>query len=305
MMMSTARIGFVRRYSGGFARDAVFEQYLRDPVKMIVIPVTTERVFIYHKHTKDFLNEHSWLIRLETWLTGKAGNVWSKLNASPKSYNKKIVSGVNRLLMNIPWTENSLKTIPGDNYLLKRVSKKDGPCGEEAETKLTLKEYLSSKVPLRTKPVNVYYPGKIITESAVIAELRTLCEQGLQYHRKQALLCLLGIPLTIPIILIPIIPNVPGFYLTYRAYCNLKAYLGAKHLKRIMDTHTPELKFQDFDAYDKIWSGETNYATQKEKLLLNDENLPKILELLEIPEIKFDLHKVVQQETARLHDERQ
>ncbi|QLL32378.1 hypothetical protein HG536_0C05470 [Torulaspora globosa] len=299
-MMAIGRNSFVRRYGGGVVRDAAFEQYLRDPVKMIVIPVTTERVFIYHKHTKDFLNEHSSLIRLEIWLTRKAGNIWSKLTASPKSYNKKIVAGVNRLLMNIPWTENSLKTIPGDNYLLKRVSKKEGPDGEEGETKLTLKEYLSSKVPLRTKPLNVYYPGKIIAESAVTAELRTLCEQGLQYHRKQALLCLLGLPLTIPIILIPIIPNVPGFYLTYRAYCNLKAYLGAKHLKRIMDTHTPELRFKDLEAYDKIWTGASNCTTQKERLLLNEQNLPELLELLEIPEMKFDLHKAVQQETARL-----
>lgn len=288
-------------------RDAALDQFLKDPVKMIVIPVTTKKVFIYHKHTADFLNEHSRLIRLETWLTRKAGTIWDKLNASPKSYNKKIVAGINGLLMNTPWTESSLKTIPGDNYLLKRVSKKDGPEDGQEETKLTLKEYLSSKVPLQTKPLNVYYPGKIVSEGSVTTELRALCEKGLHYHRKQALLCLLGIPLTFPVILVPIIPNVPGFYLTYRAYCNLKAYLGAKHLKKIIETQTPRLAFQDLEAYDKIWHRGASRdatascdATQQETLLLNEQNLAPILSLLEIPEMRLDLEKVVKQERARL-----
>lgn len=296
--------GLVRRYGTGIVRDTAMERYLRDPVKMIVVPVTSEKVFIYHKHTKDFLNDDSTIIRFEMWLTKKAESVWSKLNASPKSYNKKIVSWVNKLLMSTPWTENSLKTIPGENYLLKRVSKKHNGGSELEETELTLKEYLSSKVPLQTKPLNVYFPGQIVSKNAVISELRTLSEQGLRYHRKQALLCLLGLPLTVPIILVPIIPNVPGFYLTYRAYCNLKAYMGARHLKSILETQTPKLYFEDLESYNRIWNAEGYTASQKETLLLNETTLPRIVDLLDISEIQLDLQKVVKQETAHLHQKR-
>lgn len=268
------------------------QQFLRDPVKIIVIPVTNKKVFIYHKHTADLLNEDSSVIRLERWVTKKAADIWGKLNSSPKSYNKKIVSWVNKLLMNTPWTENSLKTIPGENYLLKRVSKKDEP---NDETKLSLTEYLSSNIPLEPKPLNVYLPGSILSEEEVKLQFEKEYRTGMQYHKKQMLLCLLGLPLTLPVILVPIIPNVPGFYLTYRAYCNYKAYAGAQHLKTIMEKQSPKLEFRDIEEYDKIFN-------TQETLLLNDKTLPKIIELLEIPEMKIDLEKVVIQEKARIEE---
>lgn len=295
----------VRHYSNGIA-TVPLKDYLTDPVKMIVIPVTTKKAFIYHKHTRDILNDNSRLIKLERWITRKAENIWEKLNTSPKSYNKKIVSWVNMLLMNTPWTENSLKTIPGENYILKRVSKKDKG-GNEEESKLTLKEYLSSDVPLQSRPLNVYFPGKLLSKHTVVSELQSLYKNGIDYHKKHTILCLLGIPLTIPVILVPIIPNVPGFYLTYRAYCNFKAFLGAKHLRNIMENHIPTLQFKDVEGYDEIISNGEKNATgkdqekdQTEKLILNNENLPRILDLLEIREIRMDLEKVINQEQGRL-----
>lgn len=284
------RAGFVRSYATKVP-SATLHQFLQDPVKIIVIPVTNKKVFIYHKHTADVLNENSSVIRLERWVTKKAGDIWSKLNVSPRSYNKKIVSWVNKLLINTPWSENSLKTIPGENYLLKRVSKKDQP---DQESKLSVKEYLSSKIPLEPKPLNVYFPGSIFTEEAVRSQFQAAYRSGIQYHKKQMLLCLLGLPLTLPVILVPIIPNVPGFYLTYRAYCNFKAYAGAKHLQTIIEKQSPKLEFRDIEAYDKI------FTTTHETLLLNQETLPKIIDLLQIPEMKIDLEKVIIQEEARL-----
>lgn len=289
-MIATMRLGSVRSYATR-TPSVTLEYFLKDPVKIIVIPVTGKKLFIYHKHTADLLNENSSVIKLERWVNNKAGDVWGKLLASPKSYNKKIVSWVNKLLMNTPWTENSLKTIPGENYLLKRVSKKDEP---NNETKLSLKEYLSSKIPLEPKPLNVYIPGSVITEEAVLSQLRSAYRDGIKYHKKQMLLCLLAIPLTIPVILVPLIPNVPGFYFTYRAYCNYKAYSGARHLRNIMEKHSPTLEFKDIEAYDEILRG------QSETILLNEQNLPQITGLLQIPEVRIDLEKAITQEKALL-----
>jgi hypothetical protein len=38
-------------------------------------------------------------------------------------------------------------------------------------------------------------------------------------------------PIVVPFALVPVIPNLPFFYLAYRAFCHWKALLGAKHLE--------------------------------------------------------------------------
>lgn len=285
---------------------APVKDYLAEKAKLIVIPVTTKKIFIYYKHTNDLLNENSRLIRLERWINKKSATLWEKMSTSPKTLNKKIVSWVNPLLNNTPWTENSLKTIPGENYILKRVSNEDKD-GKLTEAKLTLKQYLTSSNPFKTRPLPVYYPSKSLTQEAVLSEFKTFYQNGLQYHKKHTWLCLLGLPLTIPVILVPLIPNVPGFYLTYRAYCNFKAFLGAKHLQTIMEKKSPRLLFKDVEGYSDILNGYIAATTEKgqpheqvEKLLLNNDLVARIIDHLEIHEIESDLKKAVRQEQKRL-----
>ena len=46
------------------------------------------------------------------------------------------------------------------------------------------------------------------------------------------------IPISLPFALVPIVPNVPGFYIAYRLYCNVKALLGVKHLDYLLEDCT-------------------------------------------------------------------
>lgn len=289
---------------------APVKDYLAEKAKLIVIPVTTKKIFIYHKHTNDLLNDNSRLIRFERWINKKSSTLWEKMNTSPKTVNKRIVSWVNALLDNTPWTENSLKTIPGENYILKRVSNEDKD-GKLTEAKLTLKQYLSSNKQFKTAPLPIYYPSRSLTQNAVMSEFKTFYQNGLKYHKKQTWLCVLGIPLTIPVILVPLIPNVPGFYLTYRAYCNFKSFLGAKHLQTIMEKDLPQLQFKDVEGYSEILSGNIATASEKdqpqeqvEKLLLNNDLIARIIDHLEIHEIESDLKKALRQELKRLKAEK-
>ena len=188
---------------------------------MIVIPITNKQSFVYFKYSNELLNADSAFVRYESKISRKAAKIWQSMQDSPRSINKKIVSMVNKLMDQNPWTENALQTIPSESYILKQV--------ENGSRKVTLAEYMKSKVDdsmaaMKPKPICVYYPGSVLDDETIIEQFKRITEEGKIYHKKYASLSLLGIPFTLPLVLIPVIPNVPGFYLAYRAYCNFKAY---------------------------------------------------------------------------------
>ncbi|CEP62530.1 Mrx19p LALA0_S05e07690g [Lachancea lanzarotensis] len=280
------------------------QQYLKDPVKLIAIPITTHKAFVYHKHASNILNATSKVVKYETKLIGKVSQTWAKLEKSPRKLNRKIVEKVNVLLDKTAWTEDSLNTVPSENYLMKRVWE------NEKERLLTFEEWFKNADKLKLRPIHLYYPESVCSETQIRQQLQTLCEQGLQYHKKFAWLSLLGIPLTLPLVLIPVLPNVPGFYLLYRAYRNFKACNGAKRLESLVKHEGDTLVFTNLPQYSDILragpaggSGDNTQSKSSEtpeRVLLNEKDLDRILDTLEIHEIRSSVRKALQQETLRL-----
>ncbi|CAR27125.1 ZYRO0C09482p [Zygosaccharomyces rouxii] len=273
------------------------KEYLLEPVKLIIIPVTTHRVYLYHKHREDMLSKSSVVIRFESWLSRKSESMWNKIVQSPRPTNQKVVKMINRLLDKTPWMENSLKTLPGENRLVKRVISRDEQ-GKEKVENIAIKQYVKNKDRLETKPLHAYYPSGIISPEQLSSSLKFLYNRGLLYHWRQTLWCLSGLPLTLPIVLVPIIPNIPGFYLAYRAYCNYKAYMGARHLQMLHKDG--KLQLRDVEGYSEMFGTEKKLNSDKEQLLMDTDLMARILDLLEIHEIEPDLKKVIRQEKKRL-----
>ncbi|CCK68729.1 Mrx19p KNAG_0B02870 [Huiozyma naganishii CBS 8797] len=268
------------------------EQYARDPVKLIAIPINKDSNFIYCSHKDSILNKNSKLIAAERYLVSKSAMIWKKMSQSPKKMNKKIVSWVNVYLDQIPWQEQSLMSIPGENYILKRIKPSREKAREElteqqSELTITRGQYLSTVQKPALKPIHLYYPSQLISRESLVKQLTQLYLNGLKYHKKKALQCLLVLPLTFPLVLIPVVPNIPGFYLAYRAYCNLKAYLGAQHISKMIE------------------DGAIEYREIKQ--LLPEENLDEtgvdytkvITDTLDIKEIDPTIAKAVKQEATK------
>ncbi|QEU59030.1 hypothetical protein KDRO_B02960 [Kluyveromyces lactis] len=293
------RIRSFSAYSKAYNKSSTIQQYVNDPVKLLVIPITNKQSFIYFKYSNELLNKESALIRYETKLSQKAANLWNSVQASQKSYNKKIVSTVTKLLDQIPWTENSLRTIPSESYILKQIE-------NGTKDNVTLNEYVKAKnddsvISLKPKPIHVYFPKSVVDESTIIAQLKQLSKKGQQYHKKHALLCALGIPISLPLILIPVVPNVPGIYLTYRLYCNLKAYFGAKHLESLITSEEQKFEFINLEQYSDILKEikKEKHESDEEMLLLSEHDLDRVLDSLEIHEMSTDLRKAIRQESVR------
>lgn len=69
-----------------------------------------------------------------------------------------------------------------------------------------------------------------VTASALPGLLQAHLEHRIPYHKSLLIRSLILLPLTLPVAALPIIPNLPGFYVAFRAYSHWKALQGARFL---------------------------------------------------------------------------
>lgn len=61
----------IRLYHQHF-ESRTLQQYLKDPIKLLVLPVKEKDVFVYYKHGDDLVNRQSRIIRSEKWICESA-----------------------------------------------------------------------------------------------------------------------------------------------------------------------------------------------------------------------------------------
>ncbi|AAS52024.1 ADR104Cp [Eremothecium gossypii ATCC 10895] len=302
-MKSTTIKKVVTAYSR-MAEPRRTQEYLADPLKIVAVPVTTQRCFFYFKHTDDYLDRGSRLVRAEQRVTRKVARTWAKMESSRNVVTVRVVGWVNVLLAQVPWRERSLASFPSESYILKRVHLQGK---EETEKRLTLREAQACEAGVAAAPIVVYFPRSVISESVLNDELVRLLREGKQTHMRYLIYCLLALPLTIPIALVPLVPNIPGFYLAYRAYCNFKAYSGARHLESMMQGDMQPLRFADLQEYSALMADNVAPATpgESERMLLDQALLPRILDNLQIHELRRHIETAMRQEAMRLEEQAQ
>ncbi|KAG0664103.1 hypothetical protein C6P45_000683 [Maudiozyma exigua] len=295
-MLTRKYIGNVSHFT---SKNPLFEQFLSDPLKIVVVPINARKLFIYYKHHDSLQNKKSRIQTSEKWIVDKFSSLWLKLVNSQKSYNQRIVSWVNRTVDKIPWQESSLLTVPGESYIMKRLLHDPKKVNKEInkQVHVTAKEYENMSLKPQIQPINLYYPTTNTWNiNSIEQELKRFSETGIATYKKRTVMYLSLLPFTLPVALLPIVPNIPGFYLAYRSYCSYKAYLGAKHLKSLLNnngysgnsekTHPVELP-----EYTELIDESSD---------LTEETIDNLVELLDIKEMRNTLLKVVRQEKAKI-----
>lgn len=69
-----------------------------------------------------------------------------------------------------------------------------------------------------------------ITASALPGLLQAHLAERIPYHKSLLIRSLILLPITLPVAALPVIPNLPGFYVAFRAYSHWKALQGARFL---------------------------------------------------------------------------
>ncbi|KAF2639624.1 hypothetical protein P280DRAFT_453552 [Massarina eburnea CBS 473.64] len=186
-------------------------------MRLFLLPISTRRSLIYYEklHEKA-VGERSLLDKItvkanETWAA------WEKDEKSPLAWKTKVTHYGNQALKRIPYEEWGLKTIPA----LTAKRRQDIEEGREK--------------------YQVMFPGLYLPRERVPEIIQQLALERQAMHRSKMIWSVVVMPFTIPFMLIPVIPNLPFFYLVYRAYSHWKAFSGTKYLQFLLAHNLPTL----------------------------------------------------------------
>ncbi|CAI5758370.1 unnamed protein product [Candida verbasci] len=314
----------------------------KNSIYIISLPITTLKSFVYCNHqpsllsskSSDLNNKVPLLLKLEHKVVNLAKKGWTKLSTSKSNINIKITSFIKKLLLTIPYEENCLTSFPNKHAMIREINKE---LKENDNNNLTIQSEIEKlKIPNdQLKPIPFYH-ANFQNLTTILNQLYKFKSENEEKHKKFAILCAIGIPLTLPFALVPVLPNVPGFYLAYRLYCHIKALLGIKHLNYLLEkkennhvepkseeianektvTDTSHIKFKVIEEIDKIYkennenlsnlvkdlnAEELQPDDENEQLIINKEIINELTEKLDLYHIKDDLLKALSQESKKLN----
>ncbi|KAL2105174.1 hypothetical protein VUR80DRAFT_8820 [Thermomyces stellatus] len=183
-------------------------------MRIVLLPISTKRTLLYCIHSNTSTPGRPGLAdRLST----KVANVWASWEHRESGWQRKVADYGNHALRRIPYQEWGLKSVPP----LTRRRRSDELAGKEK--------------------VELEFPGSVIGVGEAERILQRLGMEREALHRMRLMWCFVGMPITIPVALIPIIPNLPFFYLAYRAWSHWRAIKGSQHIQFLIKNKLPSI----------------------------------------------------------------
>ena len=164
-------------------------------MRLFLLPISTRRTLIYCERTKPPQGVKP---SIQDRIVTKANETWLSFEKAEGGWKKWLTTNGNKVFRRIPYEEWGLKTIPHLN-------------SKRKEAELSHKD-----------EVEVLFPSLFLKESKVLETCRQLATERQALHRQRMIYSAIGAPLTLPFALLPIIPNIPGFYLLFRAWSHWK-----------------------------------------------------------------------------------
>lgn len=275
--------------------------------RIFLLPVSTRRILTYCERLSLSPKQDGKPPFSERIIT-KANDTWISWEKAKDGWRFQVVKLGNSLFRRIDFAEYNLRSFPpGTNANLASIKAQ----------KLRLK---------------CYYPAAFIRkedgsrstgDSAATAAnlLEKMATERQNLHKRRLLYSLIAMPISAPFMIVPVIPNLPFYWVAYRAFCNFYALYGAKTLAFLLQT-----KAVDFCASERL---DQLYATGlsgpasrtvtevapataqeveeaadrvdedvqagKEVLLLRRWNGDLLAEELKLPEMEVEIERAVEQ----------
>jgi len=261
-------------------------------MRLFLLPVSTRRTLIYCQRLNVATSEQV------TWIdkgTSRAAALWASWEKKESGWQKKIVEYGNKALQRIPYEEWGLKSIPPRSARRKREDELPGK-----------------------QKIDVSFPSALIPQDKVMDVLRTLGTERQALHKRLLIWSFVGMPISAPVALIPVIPNIPFFYLVFRAWSHWRALSGSQHIEFLLDSKlvTPKPSA----VLDTLYSAGVMQAVRdntlirtkgstikssssinkgngggEEVVLLQPWNAKLMAKALEIPELEVELERAIWQ----------
>ncbi|KAF2224720.1 mitochondrial K+-H+ exchange-related-domain-containing protein [Elsinoe ampelina] len=180
-------------------------------MRIFLLPISTRRTLIYCEKLPSTSPASTSLSpfplsNLPDRIVARANNTWADWERAPTGWKKTLTGYGNRAFARIPFEEWGLKSLPA----------------------------LHESTKERAGRTEVVFPGKFVEGGAgrrgVLAALERLSREREGLHRRRLVGSVVAMPFTIPVGLIPVLPNVPFIYLAFRAWSHYKAWYGGRYL---------------------------------------------------------------------------
>ncbi|MBW0487749.1 hypothetical protein O181_027464 [Austropuccinia psidii MF-1] len=204
-----------------------------EAIRLIALPLSrqpkaltyfyAQRLSITNQHHR-FSDSNRSLFSLLKKVTDLGAKTWLKLSDSPPgSWKARIHNAGEGFMDKIPYEEWALKTIdpaviPSTINLLHQHSDSVDSSVEKSGS----------------KPIELLYPPSLCSGKELLNGLEISMAERAPYHRKWMKLNFFLSPLTMPFVIVPLIPNLPFFYMMWRAWSHWRAYKASEYLHQMI-----------------------------------------------------------------------
>ena len=287
-------------------------------MRLFLLPVSSRRTLLYCERLEPAGQQAAGSASMVDKATAKAAKLWSDWEHKPAgTWQHRIVSSGNAGLRRIAFEEWGLKSVPPLSSRQKaeaasraaaedaKTENKEGTDIVEAASKL--------KLPPVVAAVEVVYPSSVIADKDVAGVLHRLSSERDALHRKRLLWCFVGMPISAPFGLVPVIPNIPFFYLAFRAWSHWRALAGGKHVQHLLQNS--ELVYRPSPILDAIYGDakKSPFASEKlaqaaapeERLLISHpEGSKAVARAFDSPALELELERAIWQVESALNKEK-
>ncbi|KFY23855.1 hypothetical protein V493_05589 [Pseudogymnoascus sp. VKM F-4281 (FW-2241)] len=259
-------------------------------MRLYLLPISNRRTLLYCRRLNVSISDHPTFIDRGTI---RAAKLWADWETKDSGWRKKVVDWGNTALKKIPYEEWGLKSIPPLSARRK---------AEELEA--------------GHATVEVSFPAGVIPTNEVREVLRRLGTERESLHKSRMVYCFIGMPISAPVALLPVIPNLPFFYLVYRAWSHWRALSGSKHIQFLINkeliapTASPILDALYAPGIMKATRGSISLDNKPPKtadsstpllkvshevMLLDEGDSTRIANALQIPELHAEIERAIWQ----------
>lgn len=213
-------------------------------MKLFLVPITSRRTLLYAQSFNSITKSKPSVVDR---VTIKAAKTWQEWEHGSKKWQRLLVENGNKLLRRIPYEEWGLKSVP-------------------ALSSRSLDQQFND-----TAKVDVVFPPSIIMQEKVPEIIRELAKERAGLHRSRLLWSIIGMPIVAPFALVPVIPNIPFFYLVFRAYSHWRALNGGRHLEYLFKNNL--LNPVPHSVLDNIYTRNPLPDVELESIAQNNNNI--------------------------------
>lgn len=206
-------------------------------MRLFLLPISTRRSLIYCEKLHEKAPADRSLYDKVTIKANETWAAWEKDDKAIWDWKKKVTFYGNQALKRIPYEEWGLKTIPP----LSKKRKQD---------------ILDGKA-----KYEVLFPARYLPQERVSGILEKLAKERQGMHRSKLIWSVIIMPFTAPFMLVPVIPNLPFFYVLYRAWSHWKALSGSRHLEFLLKHNLP--KPHPSWTLDEVYTAGLMYPTRQ------------------------------------------